>query len=107
MSIAFFFWSVNKTLQARNVQRLLLEVEQNELLAIPSTGKLPCCHSAGGHKSAPNPEVMRMICHRHYGVSSDDILLCPPGNKSCDCVLRIFVPDESEAELEQPAQRQQ
>jgi diaminopimelate epimerase len=45
-----------------------------------------------------NPDVIRLICHRNYGVGSDGILLGPSDSKSCDFGLRIFNPDGSEAE---------
>lgn len=44
------------------------------------------------------PDVIRMICHRHYGVGADGILLGPFNSISCDFGLRIFNPDGSEAE---------
>jgi len=43
-------------------------------------------------------ERISMVCHRHYGVGSDGILLGPTGSLSCDFGLRIFNPDGSEAE---------
>jgi diaminopimelate epimerase len=44
-----------------------------------------------------NPQIVERICHRHYGIGSDGILLHSP---SVDGVfnLRIFNPDGSEAE---------
>jgi diaminopimelate epimerase len=45
-----------------------------------------------------NPDVIRIICHRNYGVGSDGILLGPMDSESCDFGLRIFNPDGSEAE---------
>ena len=48
--------------------------------------------------SDPDPDVIRRICHRNYGVGSDGILLGPLDSKSCDFGLRIFNPDGSEAE---------
>lgn len=44
------------------------------------------------------PEIVRFICHRHYGIGSDGILYGPLKSKSCDFGLRIFNPDGSEAE---------
>jgi len=49
-------------------------------------------------QSEPDPEVIRLICHRNYGIGSDGILLGPVGSKSCDFGLRIFNPDGTEAE---------
>ena len=43
-------------------------------------------------------DVVRLICHRNYGVGSDGILLGPLDSQSCDFALRIFNPDGSEAE---------
>jgi len=43
-------------------------------------------------------EVLRLICHRNYGIGSDGILYGPVDSKSCDFGLRIFNPDGSEAE---------
>ncbi len=45
-----------------------------------------------------NPEIVRLICHRHYGIGSDGILYGPLKSKCCDFGLRIFNPDGSEAE---------
>jgi diaminopimelate epimerase len=45
-----------------------------------------------------SPEIIRLICHRNYGVGSDGILYGPLKSKSCDFGLRIFNPDGSEAE---------
>ena len=44
------------------------------------------------------PERIRLICHRHYGVGSDGILLGPSASDLCQFGLRIFNPDGSEAE---------
>ena len=44
-----------------------------------------------------NPERVRLICHRNYGVGSDGILLLVPSERA-DFGLRIFNPDGSEAE---------
>jgi diaminopimelate epimerase len=38
------------------------------------------------------------ICHRHYGIGSDGILLGPLESAVCDFKIRIFNPDGSEAE---------
>ncbi len=48
--------------------------------------------------SLPDPGHIRLICHRHYGVGSDGILLGPMDSSTCDFRLRIFNPDGSEAE---------
>jgi len=45
-----------------------------------------------------NPDVIRMICHRNYGVGSDGVLLGPLDSKQCDLRLRILNPDGSDAE---------
>ncbi len=45
-----------------------------------------------------SPGVVRLICHRNYGIGSDGILYGPVDSKSCDFGLRIFNPDGSEAE---------
>lgn len=47
---------------------------------------------------APDINVIRMICHRNYGIGSDGILLGPLESTSCDFGLRILNPDGSEAE---------
>ncbi len=46
----------------------------------------------------PAPEIVRLLCHRNYGIGSDGILYGPLKSKSCDFGLRIFNPDGSEAE---------
>ena len=43
-------------------------------------------------------ELVRLICHRNYGIGSDGILYGPVDSKPCDFGLRIFNPDGSEAE---------
>jgi diaminopimelate epimerase len=45
-----------------------------------------------------SPELVRIICHRNYGVGSDGILYGPVESKSADFGLRIFNPDGGEAE---------
>ena len=52
----------------------------------------------GELRSEPTPDVIRLICHRNYGIGSDGILLGPLDSESCDFRLRIFNPDGSEAE---------
>jgi diaminopimelate epimerase len=44
------------------------------------------------------PEQIRIICHRHYGIGSDGILLGPLPSQTALFGLRIFNPDGSEAE---------
>ncbi|HLE25074.1 MAG TPA: diaminopimelate epimerase [Thermodesulfobacteriota bacterium] len=44
-----------------------------------------------------NPDVIKLICHRNYGIGSDGILLLVPSNKT-DFGLKIFNPDGSSAE---------
>lgn len=41
---------------------------------------------------------IRMICHRHFGIGSDGILLGPVRTKTAEFAVRIFNPDGSEAE---------
>ncbi len=43
-------------------------------------------------------EKMKVICHRHFGVGSDGILLGPLPSRKAAFALRIFNPDGSEAE---------
>jgi diaminopimelate epimerase len=42
--------------------------------------------------------TIERICHRHYGIGSDGILLGPSKSPTCDFKIRIFNPDGSEAE---------
>jgi diaminopimelate epimerase len=42
--------------------------------------------------------TIERICHRHYGIGADGILLGPWESTTCDFKLRIFNPDGSEAE---------
>lgn len=44
------------------------------------------------------PDRIKIICHRHYGIGSDGILLGPLPSKRAPFGLRIFNPDGSEAE---------
>jgi diaminopimelate epimerase len=45
-------------------------------------------------------EQVRALCHRHFGVGADGVLvLAPPADPSFVADLRIFNPDGSEAEL--------
>ena len=41
---------------------------------------------------------IKIICHRHYGIGSDGILLGPLPSQKAEFSLRIFNPDGSEAE---------
>lgn len=43
------------------------------------------------------PEAIRLLCHRHYGVGSDGLLVFA-GSRTSPFGLRIFNPDGSEAE---------
>jgi len=52
----------------------------------------------GDLPAVPGPDVIRLVCHRNYGIGSDGILLGPLDSRSCDYGLRIFNPDGSEAE---------
>jgi len=47
---------------------------------------------------ALQPFVIQRLCHRHFGVGSDGILLGPLPAPEADFGLRIFNPDGSEAE---------
>jgi len=49
-------------------------------------------------KDELSQDVIRLICHRNYGVGSDGILLGPMDSKSCGFGLKIYNPDGSEAE---------
>jgi len=44
------------------------------------------------------PESIKLICHRHFGIGADGILLGPISSKNTHFALRIFNPDGSEAE---------
>ncbi|MER3447846.1 MAG: diaminopimelate epimerase [Candidatus Dadabacteria bacterium] len=44
-----------------------------------------------------NPEIIKLLCHRNYGIGSDGILLLVPSDRA-DFGLRIFNPDGSAAE---------
>ena len=46
----------------------------------------------------PDPQLVRLICHRHFGAGSDGILLGPLPAADAPFGLRIFNPDGSEAE---------
>jgi diaminopimelate epimerase len=48
---------------------------------------------------ALTPDQIRAICHRHYGIGSDGILLGPLPSPKVPFLLRIFNPDGSEAEI--------
>jgi len=43
-------------------------------------------------------DMIRLICHRNYGIGSDGILYGPFDDSECDFGLRIYNPDGSEAE---------
>ena len=47
---------------------------------------------------ALTPDMIRLICHRNYGVGSDGILCGPLADAEGHFKLRIFNPDGSEAE---------
>ena len=44
------------------------------------------------------PDQIKIICHRHYGIGSDGILIGPQPSQTALFGLRIFNPDGSEAE---------
>ena len=44
------------------------------------------------------PDLIRMICHRNFGVGSDGILYGPLDDPESEFVLKIYNPDGSEAE---------
>jgi diaminopimelate epimerase len=44
------------------------------------------------------PDQIRIICHRHYGIGSDGILLGPRPSQKAPYSIHIFNPDGSEAE---------
>ena len=46
-------------------------------------------------KNKLTPDMVRLICDRHYGIGSDGILLGPLESRSSDFGLRIFNPDGS------------
>jgi diaminopimelate epimerase len=49
-------------------------------------------------KGELDPDAIRLICHRNYGVGSDGILIGPLDSELCEFGLRILNPDGSEAE---------
>lgn len=49
-------------------------------------------------KNELSQDMIRLICHRNYGIGSDGILLGPLDSQSCEFGLKIFNPDGSEAE---------
>ena len=49
-------------------------------------------------KDKLSEDLIRLICHRNYGIGSDGILSGPLDSHACDFGLRIFNPDGSEAE---------
>lgn len=49
-------------------------------------------------KAELTKELIRLICHRNYGIGSDGILYGPLSSDACDFGLKIFNPDGSEAE---------
>ena len=44
------------------------------------------------------PEMIRLICHRNYGIGADGILYGPFDDPEYDCTLKIYNPDGSQAE---------
>jgi diaminopimelate epimerase len=44
------------------------------------------------------PELIRLICHRNYGIGSDGILHGPLDDPESDFALKIYNPDGSQAE---------
>jgi diaminopimelate epimerase len=60
-------------------------------------------HALGNDYIVLAPEVLstqqiQLICHRHFGIGSDGILMGPFPSEVADFGLRIFNPDGSEAE---------
>jgi diaminopimelate epimerase len=52
----------------------------------------------GEFSNPPDPEQIRLVCDRHYGVGSDGILLGPLTSENAEFGLRIYNPDGSSAE---------
>jgi diaminopimelate epimerase len=50
-------------------------------------------------RPALTPDQIKAICHRHYGIGSDGILLGPLPSAKAPFLLHIFNPDGSEAEI--------
>jgi len=44
------------------------------------------------------PSLIRKLCHRHYGIGSDGLLMGPLESSECHFGLRLFNPDGSEFE---------
>ena len=44
------------------------------------------------------PAMIRLICHRNFGIGSDGILYGPFDDSECDVAVQIYNPDGSEAE---------
>ena len=64
-------------------------------------------HALGNVYIVVNPEqltgdistaMIKNICHKNYGISSDGLLIGPLTSSVADFALRIFNPDGSEAE---------
>ena len=51
----------------------------------------------GGQEERNWPELSRAMCHRHFGVGSDGLILIFP-SKVAELGMRMFNPDGSEAE---------
>ncbi len=43
------------------------------------------------------PEMVRQVCHRHFGVGCDQLIILEPSERA-DLFMRIYNPDASEAE---------
>jgi diaminopimelate epimerase len=52
----------------------------------------------GDFSAELTPDLIRMICHRNFGVGSDGILYGPLDDPDYDFALKIYNPDGSEAE---------
>ena len=58
-------------------------------------------------EEAVTPDLVRHVCHRHFGIGADGVLLIePPDEPGFVARLRIFNPDGSEAELSGNGARQ-
>jgi diaminopimelate epimerase len=74
-----------------------LEVTVNKFVKAHGLGNDYIVLNEGNLSFRLTPEAVRLLCHRHYGIGSDGLLVFA-GSRTPPFGLRIFNPDGSEAE---------
>jgi diaminopimelate epimerase len=70
----------------------------NDFVVVDLRAGRPAALAAAAGPSPQDPDVVRAICDRHFGVGADGVLAILPGDKG-DARMRVLNADGSEAEM--------